>query len=149
MNCPKCGHENPDGAIECMKCGIVFSKFTANHQTHSDNARPAEKICPWCMENINAGARKCPFCAEWLDARKPDDIDQSINLNYFFSGLFDFSFKQMITPGLIRTQYAFLLVLFTTFEVIGFFCPAEKKFLGLPWITIALFYGSFDGPPVV
>ena len=27
MNCPKCGFEQPDGGVECVRCGIVFSRF--------------------------------------------------------------------------------------------------------------------------
>ena len=26
MNCPKCGYENPDSAIECTDCGVIFSR---------------------------------------------------------------------------------------------------------------------------
>lgn len=65
---------------------------------------------------------------EWINNKTPDGIDQSISLNYFFSGLFDFSFKHMITPGLIRAQYAVLLVLFTIGELIGFFVLLKKSF---------------------
>jgi hypothetical protein len=27
MNCPKCGYPRPDGAPECSKCGIIFTKY--------------------------------------------------------------------------------------------------------------------------
>ncbi len=27
MRCPKCGFEQPDGGIECIRCGIVFAKY--------------------------------------------------------------------------------------------------------------------------
>ena len=27
MNCPKCGFEQPDGGVECARCGIIFSRF--------------------------------------------------------------------------------------------------------------------------
>lgn len=26
MQCPKCGHEQPDGNIECSACGVIFAK---------------------------------------------------------------------------------------------------------------------------
>ena len=27
MNCPKCGHEQPDGTDECQQCGVIFSRI--------------------------------------------------------------------------------------------------------------------------
>ncbi len=27
MKCPKCGHEQPDGGLDCGRCGIVFSRY--------------------------------------------------------------------------------------------------------------------------
>jgi hypothetical protein len=27
VRCPKCEHEQPDGALECVRCGIVFAKW--------------------------------------------------------------------------------------------------------------------------
>jgi len=27
MTCPKCGYENPDGAVECADCGVIFSRM--------------------------------------------------------------------------------------------------------------------------
>ena len=36
MKCPHCGFEQQKGSIECIKCGIVFSKYSPerHHQTH-------------------------------------------------------------------------------------------------------------------
>ena len=30
MHCPKCAWEQGDGRVECDRCGIIFSKFTAS-----------------------------------------------------------------------------------------------------------------------
>ena len=27
VTCPKCGHKNPAGAHECVRCGVIFAKF--------------------------------------------------------------------------------------------------------------------------
>lgn len=36
MICPKCASNQPDGQSECMKCGIVFSKYKKMLQPQSD-----------------------------------------------------------------------------------------------------------------
>ena len=28
MNCPKCGYENPENAVECADCGVIFSRIS-------------------------------------------------------------------------------------------------------------------------
>ncbi|KJS30303.1 MAG: hypothetical protein VR64_16475 [Desulfatitalea sp. BRH_c12] len=35
MICPKCGSETGENLIECMRCGIVFSKYYTLHSAHS------------------------------------------------------------------------------------------------------------------
>lgn len=36
MQCPHCGFEKKNGAVECIKCGIVFAKydFEKHHPAH-------------------------------------------------------------------------------------------------------------------
>jgi hypothetical protein len=42
MQCPKCGTEQPDGAILCGRCGIVFEKYYKYHPRPGDaSAAPA------------------------------------------------------------------------------------------------------------
>lgn len=48
MRCPKCGAENPAGAIQCRECGIVFEKYYKYHprptdpSTSASSSRPSE-----------------------------------------------------------------------------------------------------------
>lgn len=37
MNCPKCGFEQPEGDIECIRCGIIFAKFKAYPQVEGSS----------------------------------------------------------------------------------------------------------------
>ena len=29
MECPKCGHQQPDGLLECQRCSVIFAKLRA------------------------------------------------------------------------------------------------------------------------
>ncbi len=42
MDCPKCGFASPDGAAECVACGVVFAKVTRRHTE--------PEIDPWVLE---------------------------------------------------------------------------------------------------
>lgn len=47
MTCPGCAYDQPDGAAECQRCGIVFSKYRAKErQTRTRAAAPAEEEPP-------------------------------------------------------------------------------------------------------
>lgn len=32
MNCPNCGHPEPDGSAECSGCGVIFAKWKARRE---------------------------------------------------------------------------------------------------------------------
>jgi hypothetical protein len=38
MRCPKCNFDQPDGRIECLKCGIVFAKYLSIKNPASDKS---------------------------------------------------------------------------------------------------------------
>ena len=38
MRCPKCNYDQPDGGIECLKCGIVFAKYLSIKNQASDKS---------------------------------------------------------------------------------------------------------------
>lgn len=45
--CPKCHAQRPDGAVECMRCGIIFAKYrpnalTARHPSRQSSRRKSE-----------------------------------------------------------------------------------------------------------
>ena len=51
MNCPSCGHENPEGATFCGECGASL-------------AAPAE--CPACGRASEPGQKFCHGCGQGL-----------------------------------------------------------------------------------
>ena len=54
MNCPACGHENPERAKFCLRCGAAFATR-----------------CTRCDTELPAGARFCLECGEPVSARPP------------------------------------------------------------------------------
>jgi len=45
MICPKCGFEQPEGSLDCIKCGVVFAKYEAiQFQTISESPPAADDI---------------------------------------------------------------------------------------------------------
>jgi len=49
MNCPKCGHEQPDGMAECQRCGVIFSRI---HTLETES--PLQQLC---LESVPGAAR--------------------------------------------------------------------------------------------
>ncbi len=40
MNCPKCGCPQPDGAKECLQCGVIFEKIPRHRRLPAEFMRP-------------------------------------------------------------------------------------------------------------
>jgi hypothetical protein len=64
MNCPNCASAAADGAVECEKCGLVFSKWKALEANKLRdkvqalaqlNEPPPEKYDPWLGRAIAIG----------------------------------------------------------------------------------------------
>ncbi len=49
MKCPKCSFEQADGAVECLKCGIYFTKYKKAMQRRGRQAQPIEVGLLWQM----------------------------------------------------------------------------------------------------
>ncbi len=46
MNCPKCDHEQSSDNIECVKCGVIFSKFATLQQAALESGEGrAQAVC--------------------------------------------------------------------------------------------------------
>ena len=49
--CPKCHFEMPDGSSECLRCGIIFEKYTPSRETGAREKLAGEstefKLFPW------------------------------------------------------------------------------------------------------
>jgi hypothetical protein len=54
MKCPKCGHEQPDGGLDCGRCGIVFSRYRP--PTPAAGAAPVVAGLPGPPESSAAAA---------------------------------------------------------------------------------------------
>ncbi len=50
MNCPKCGYRQPDGDLECQKCGIIFAKFERVQKRRLQAQKPVEVELLWQMQ---------------------------------------------------------------------------------------------------
>ena len=47
MRCQKCGFDQPDGGTECIKCGIVFSKYLTKQKASAEEKRTgSEPVSP-------------------------------------------------------------------------------------------------------
>ncbi len=51
MKCPKCGAANPEGAAECVSCGVIFAKLKAIQEREKAQAKAA-------LENLEKPAAK-------------------------------------------------------------------------------------------
>ncbi|MBN2053843.1 hypothetical protein JW905_02900 [bacterium] len=59
MRCPKCGTRQPAGAVECIKCGVVFAKYREDDVPEQPSAMPP-------------GDPKSLLEMEWLVDAPPD-----------------------------------------------------------------------------
>lgn len=64
MNCPKCGTENPEGAIYCMSCGERVD---------------GKRVCPACKTPNPAEARFCIICGKRIDGKRECPSCHTIN----------------------------------------------------------------------
>jgi len=53
MNCPKCGHSQSDGGVECQKCGIIFAKFERLQRRRAEAAASANASLLWHMKDAD------------------------------------------------------------------------------------------------
>ena len=112
MNCPKCGFEQPDGGMDCLKCGIIFSKFQARQTPNTH----AEGTSSGLQMSVNAGAGAaamtlprspsraktlgffeaipCPHCTNKTQPRTQDSsVDDSFNNFGVAGGMIAFALK--------------------------------------------------------
>jgi hypothetical protein len=57
MHCPKCGFEQPDGSIECTRCGVIFAKRPASDQSSAPRRiyQPLVGGGPVLLEHVEDG----------------------------------------------------------------------------------------------
>jgi len=78
--CPKCGAQNPDDAVYCIKCGYRFTEETVEHR--SEQAAPSTapgtanqpaaqpvtsqvQYCQECGSPVPYGMNYCPVCGSF------------------------------------------------------------------------------------
>jgi hypothetical protein len=76
--CPNCGHENDLADEECVKCGVVFSKyFTLREEDFADDPKMRETIRIQKEDNLKAvAARKQKEEKEKADARQREALER-------------------------------------------------------------------------
>ena len=54
INCPKCAAPSPEGAVECLRCGIVFAKFEQRSLAppRADIPPPIESALPIAIDHL-------------------------------------------------------------------------------------------------
>ena len=45
MTCPKCGFEQPDGASDCARCGVIFAKL--QHREAAPRSQTSDAVAAW------------------------------------------------------------------------------------------------------
>ena len=71
----QCGHEiavQPDStatSLDCPACGreVKLPGAASREPAPGPVLTSDRQPCPYCLEKVRPGARKCPFCQEYLD----------------------------------------------------------------------------------
>lgn len=103
MICPICGFEQPDGTVECVKCGIIFHKYGSTGEAATPDR--FKGTSPPVM-------RKNPTQFAWFDPLRDLLLYIEPEVNVFYFGgrvilclvLLIYSFKFMFTP--MENSYA-------------------------------------------
>ena len=82
MRCPKCQFEHELQTTECLKCGIVFSRYRAAQEKNMPEAAagPAAVAAPFTAASIPASALALPSDASFTV--REDDFNASRELTY-------------------------------------------------------------------
>jgi hypothetical protein len=67
MICPKCGFDQPDGGLECPRCGVVFSRYKV--VAAPGLARP---LAPWTQTAAIAPPPAAPAAGQIYSGPEPD-----------------------------------------------------------------------------
>lgn len=105
MICPKCKYEQPQGSLECVKCGIVFEKYLAHQKSlspHRSNASTAH------VEGVD------------------DDENAATTVGYYIKAIF-LHVKPSINPFYLAGRViAFLIILIWGLKFI--FAPMDSDY---------------------
>lgn len=126
MVCPKC-FITQKKSDTCICCGLIISKYR-EESSRSRKQQQAEIHAASPAESPPEpfSARPAPAPGGGSGAYAPGEL---------FRGLFDLSFNRLITPGMIKAIYGFLLIFggAVTLILVNFFVFSAKK----PWAAVA------------
>ena len=96
MQCPKCGFEQPDGTVECGKCGVIMAKALRSPARPASPSPPAAAPLPGSpIPSSETGPEKRPaplvliafllaaviVMAWWLNYPRPGDVPDGAYVN--------------------------------------------------------------------
>lgn len=79
IDCPSCGRrlqmpeELQAGEVQCVSCGTAFPAKSGEQAISAaapEPGRKAQRICPYCREDIDLEATRCRFCGEAVDEKE-------------------------------------------------------------------------------
>lgn len=103
MICPKCFITQKKNDT-CMCCGLIISKYQ-DQSPRRKQQQQQQQQAETCTSGVSTAARggACP-CTPAAGA------PERCTAGELFRGLLDLSFEYLITPGMIRAIYGFLLI---------------------------------------
>lgn len=132
MVCPKC-FITQKKSDTCICCGLIISKY--REEPPRSGVRQQQQQQQQAEVRAASPAEPPPGPSAAPPAPAPGAGTGVYPPGELFRGLFDLSFSRLITPGMIKAIYGFLLIFggALTLILVNFFAFSAKK----PWAAVA------------